>query len=316
MHLNHVRMGSGPPVLLVHGLGGSWRSWEPILGPLSLHREVIAVDLPGFGASPRLDAVPSIGKLADAVSAFIAAAGLQGIDAVGSSLGARVILELGRRGGSVGAIVALDAGGFWERWERHAFYVSNLLSLGALRALRPLLPALAHSPAGRSLLLAKLSARPAAVSPDIALQEMRSYAATPAASRLLFQLAYREPDLGAPAGAIRAPLVIGWGRDDRVFSPSHARRALALFPDARLHWFERCGHFPQWDAPDDTVQLILETTGSGAGAEATQGAPVPTARATAPPAASSAPGSADSGMARWRSAQARWLARLTRRRAT
>ncbi|HEX2542409.1 MAG TPA: alpha/beta fold hydrolase [Caldimonas sp.] len=282
MHLNHVRLGSGKPLLLVHGLGGSWRSWEPILAPLSAQREVIAVDLPGFGGSAPLDELPSIGSLATALASFIAASGLQGVDAVGSSLGARVILELGRRGGSVGAIVALDAGGFWEPWERHAFFASTWLSMQALRAMRPLLPVLARSGAGRALLLARLSARPVAVPPEMALQEMRGYASTPAGRRLIFQLAYREPDLGAPPGALREPVVIGWGRHDRIFSAAHARRALALFPDARLHWFEHCGHFPQWDAPDATVRLILETTGTrglddpvSPGRTATSAAPPP-----------------------------------------
>jgi hypothetical protein len=37
-----------------------------------------------------------------------------------------------------------------------------------------------------------------------------------------------------------------------------------LFPDARLHWFENCGHFPQWDAPDETVRLVLAATGGRA----------------------------------------------------
>lgn len=103
--------------------------------------------------------------------------------------------------------------------------------------------------------------------------------------RLLFQLAYREPDLGAPKGLFREPLVIGWGRDDRICPPSQARRALALFPDARLHWFERCGHFPQWDAPEATVRLILESTGSSADEPTTQGewAPPPPRRGAADP---------------------------------
>jgi pimeloyl-ACP methyl ester carboxylesterase len=55
-------------------------------------------------------------------------------------------------------------------------------------------------------------------------------------------------------------MTIGWGRNDLVTLPSQAARAQALFPDARLHWFEKCGHFPQWDQPLETVQVILEAT--------------------------------------------------------
>ncbi len=47
MTLNHVRRGSGSPLLLVHGLGAGWRSWTPLIEELAEHREVIAVDLPG-----------------------------------------------------------------------------------------------------------------------------------------------------------------------------------------------------------------------------------------------------------------------------
>jgi pimeloyl-ACP methyl ester carboxylesterase len=61
--------------------------------------------------------------------------------------------------------------------------------------------------------------------------------------------------------SIEHPLVIGWGRHDRVCFPSEAKRAVTLFPDARLHWFEHCGHFPQWDVPRETVRLILSNTG-------------------------------------------------------
>ncbi len=262
MTLNHIRFGHGKPLLLVHGLGGSWRSWTPVLALLGAQREVVAIDLPGFGASVALDHQPSIDALADAVEDFLEKSGLRGVDAVGSSLGARVVLELARRGSHVGAVVALDPGGFWQRWQAHVFFVSVWLSVRLLAILRPLLDRVLRSRAGRSLLLARLSSRPTALAPAIALEEMRGYARKPAMDSLLYQLAYREPQRGAPPGSIAAPLVIGWGRADRVCPPAQAARALALFPDARLHWFEHCGHFPHWDAPEATVKLILETTGA------------------------------------------------------
>jgi pimeloyl-ACP methyl ester carboxylesterase len=56
------------------------------------------------------------------VTAFIHTNGLTGIDVVGSSMGARLVLELARRGGMVGGVVALDPGGFWQGSQRHAFY--------------------------------------------------------------------------------------------------------------------------------------------------------------------------------------------------
>jgi len=56
MEMNYIRRGAGKPLLLIHGLGGSWRSWQTILDSLALERDVIAVDLPGFGDTPSLTA--------------------------------------------------------------------------------------------------------------------------------------------------------------------------------------------------------------------------------------------------------------------
>src|SRR4051794_34193779 len=50
--LAHDRTGSGPPLLLLHGLGSCKEMWRPVVPMLAQEREVIAVDLPGFGASP------------------------------------------------------------------------------------------------------------------------------------------------------------------------------------------------------------------------------------------------------------------------
>ena len=58
-----------------------------------------------------------------------------------------------------------------------------------------------------------------------------------------------------------APVVIGWGRKDRLCLPQQANRAIKAFPDATLHWFEHSGHFPMWDQPEETVRVILDATG-------------------------------------------------------
>ncbi len=261
MEMNYLRRGAGKPILLIHGLGGSWRSWNTILSGLAAEREVIAVDLPGFGKTPSLAGEVSMRTLADAVTEFLATNQLTGVDAVGSSMGARLVLELARRGGVLGAVVSLDPGGFWNEWQRHVFYASVYASIRLVRALQPEMRRITHNKATRTLLLAQFSARPWALSPRIVLDEMRSFAASASFDELLRQLAYGETQQGAPRGSITHPLVIGWGRRDLVCVPGQARRAVELFPDARLHWFEHCGHFPQWDAPQETTRLILNSTG-------------------------------------------------------
>jgi pimeloyl-ACP methyl ester carboxylesterase len=260
MEMNYIRRGAGKPLLLIHGLGGSWRSWQTILDGLALEREVIAVDLPGFGDTPPLNGETTIAALSDAVTEFLDKNNLTGVDAVGSSMGARLVLELARRGGVLGGVVSLDPGGFWQGWQIPFFYHSVNLSIKLVRALQPVMPQITRSAFGRTLLLAQFSARPWKLSPQVVLEEMRSFAESPSFDELLYNLAYGETQQGAPKNSIEKPLVIGWGRRDRVCLPSQAVRALELFPDARLHWFERCGHFPQWDKPAETTRLILDAT--------------------------------------------------------
>ena len=151
--LRFARRGTGRPLLLVHGLGGSRHSFDPITDALAAEREVIAPDLPGFGATPPLRGDVSIARLADALERFLVDQDLEGVDCAGSSMGARLVLELARRG-KVGAAVALDPGGFWNDRERQVFGASVAASIALVRALQPVMPALTGSPVGRSVLFA------------------------------------------------------------------------------------------------------------------------------------------------------------------
>ncbi len=262
MSMHCVRMGTGRPLLMLHGLGGSWRSWSTITGPLRTERDLILLDLPGFGETPPLARETSILSLADSVTTFLGEHGLYGVDVVGSSMGARLAMELARRG-VVGATVALDPGGFWRGLQRRFFYRSIRASIKLVRAFQPVMPAICRSTVGRTLLLSQFSAKPWALQGDCVLDEMRSYARSLRFDELLYSLAYGPKQEGAARGALKKPMVIGWGRNDRVCLPSQAKVAQALFPDARVHWFSRCGHFPHWDQPEETVRLILGSTGAG-----------------------------------------------------
>ena len=260
--MNHIRFGNGKPLLLIHGIGGSWRSWSPVLSGLSEQREVIAVDLPGSGKTAPLKGEVSIKTLADAVTDFLEDNRLTGIDAVGSSMGARLVLELVRRGNVLGSVVSLNPGGFWQGYQTHLFYSSIAVSIRLIRLIKSmgLVDTLTRNVISRTLLFAQFSAHPWRIHPKVAFDELSSYAKYPSFDELLYNLAYGERQKGCDAGTIQNPLMIGWGKKDRVCFPSQAKKALELFPDAQLHWFKNCGHFPHWDQPQETINLILKAT--------------------------------------------------------
>lgn len=258
MELNHRRRGTGEPLLLVHGLGGSWRTWEPVLDGLAAEREVIAVDLPGHGETPPLSGETSIDTLADSVTAFLEAQDLQGVDVVGNSMGGRLVLELVRRG-EVGSTVALAPGGFWEGWERYFFYATIAPSIRLVRLLRPVHDRLAASAVGRTLLLAQLSARPWDLPADVTAEELRTFADSPVFDELVRRLAFGPGQEGTDSTP--GTVTMGWGRKDRLTLPRQAKRAMERFPNAQLYWFDDGGHYPHWDAPEEAARLILKTTG-------------------------------------------------------
>lgn len=171
-----------------------------------------------------------------------------------------MVLELARRGVG-GDTVALDPGGFWSDRELAVFGATLRPSIALVRVLRNRLPALLASPVGRTALLAQLSARPWALSVETVLPDVAGLADAPSTGAALDALTSGPKQQGAPAGTVPGRVTIGWGRRDLVTVPKQAARASELFPDAVLHWFERCGHFPQWDAPQEATRLILDRTG-------------------------------------------------------
>lgn len=127
--------------------GATCDSWDTISPALSQVREVIAVDLPGHGKTREEADSGTFEGLVRSLDEWLGAENFTGVDMVGSSLGARLVLEMARRG-RAGAVVALDSGGFWQGWERTFFKTTITLSVALVRALRPALSAITGNVAG------------------------------------------------------------------------------------------------------------------------------------------------------------------------
>ena len=110
--LNFIRTGSGEPLLLVHPLGGELVVWEPVMDRLAAERDVIAVDMPGFGASPPLPGgvEPTPQALAAALAAQLDALDVERAHVAGNSLGGWVALELAKLGRARSVTGALRRG--------------------------------------------------------------------------------------------------------------------------------------------------------------------------------------------------------------
>ena len=225
---------------------------------LAKHREVITFDLPGHGETPaEADSGTFVG-LIRSINALFDVHGLSGIDVVGSSLGGRIVLELARLG-RVGNCIALDPGGFWQGWE--AKYLSTTLGASGalLRMIRPMLPRIASHTLTRGATLLQLVNRSSGLDPAMTAHELRAFADTPTFKALVHDLS-TGPSQPGPAAPSTGNVVIGWDRQDRLCLPVQAARAKAALPAAKLYWFEDCGHFPMWDQPQETVDLILAAT--------------------------------------------------------
>ena len=269
MSLAHVRRGSGPPLVLIHGIGSQHQMWEPVLDRLARERDVIAVDLPGFGDSPPLAREPSVEAFARAVADFVAGLGVERPHAAGNSLGGAVALEMARQGAARSACV-LSPAGFGTMREGH-WARSVLLSArrGAQRFER-YAELVQGGPVRRTLTNAMLIARPWRMSPAAAAGAMRNLARSPAFEETLEAL--REHRFGGHT--LDCPVTVAWGERDRLLIYARqSARARRLLPDARHVTLEGCGHVPTWDDPEQVARVLLEASAEPPRAEAPRGEP-------------------------------------------
>lgn len=271
--LRHAGTG-GTPQLLVHGLGGSARNWLDVMGPLAVHGEVVAADLPGFGATP----VPDGGSARVRANAgFVRAL----LDELGWE---RVTLY----GNSMGGLISVLVAGRDARVERLLLLNPALPAArrDMLRALSPrvftrIIPA-ALPGLGRALIELGFRQRTAeelvdeslaSVFADIerirpAMREAlidnarlaktepwRRAGLAEAASSLVTMIA-EAGELFDAIDAISAPTLLLWGDADRLVSGHVIAGLVDRRPDWDQHVFGGVGHAPQVEAPDEFTSVV------------------------------------------------------------
>jgi pimeloyl-ACP methyl ester carboxylesterase len=272
--------GHGPPILLIHGFGANSFTWSKIIGPLALHHKIVTLDLKGFGHSEKPDdGRYSLLDQSAAVLRVIDELALEGITLVGHSMGGGVALlsamALAREApGRLHRLVLIDSISCPQRLP--FFIVLLRLPLIGPFVLR-IVPAtwsvrailrFAYYDAGQ-IGRAFVSAYAAP------LRHRDGRVALVATAREMIP-----PDLDSVVAqypTIQVPVLVLWGREDRIVPLSVSACLRDAIPAARFVVLDYCGHLPQEEWPELTVFRLREFISEAERARASPpGAALPT----------------------------------------
>ncbi|MFC9557458.1 alpha/beta fold hydrolase [Rhodococcus sp. NPDC056960] len=261
MDLPHDIAGSGPTLVLVHGIVHRRQAWNVLLDHLTPYRRVVTVDLPGHGESAALDdGADTMDRLLDEVSAFVRSVTPAGERAhvAGNSLGGWLGLALAARG-EVASATALSPAGFFVNRADQARTIYTFRALrGVTRALGSNAPRALGYKAVRYPSLAAFFARPSRVRYEDAVIDAHSLAT----NALVDKGMTASFDLPRVVDAT-VPVTVAWGRRDLILPVYQARRVRRSFPQARILVLPGIGHVPMTDDPNLIGTILLGGSSSG-----------------------------------------------------
>ena len=251
-----------PPLLLIHGLGATKASWLTIVPELARYHRVIAVDLPGFGASSKPNARYSASWFADQMLRMLDELGYASAAVAGNSMGGRISMEMALRAPHrIESIVCLSPAAAFSR--RPALALARLArpELGILVGRLP-----------RSQVkdgLKSLFAKPSRLEDswyEAAIDDFLSTWKSPRA-RVAFFRSLRNIYLDEPMGEnglwtrlseMETPSLYVYGKRDVLITHHFSKKVARHVPHAKVAVWHDCGHVPQIEFPERTVKTMTD----------------------------------------------------------
>jgi pimeloyl-ACP methyl ester carboxylesterase len=247
--LAYTRTGIGEPLVLLHPLGANRQVWRPLFPYLTSEREVITLDLPGFGNSPELtgERPPTPSRLAVSVVKAIEALGFEDGAAhlAGNSIGGWVALEAAAAGHAA-SVTAIAPAGLWSA----ALLPKPQVARQIARAASPIIGPAMRSARLRQAALAGSIHRPERVTAAEATNLIRSYAQAP--GMVAVNRAMRANRFERLAD-IQVPVTLAWCEYDKLIE-----RPRTLPANVNEVWLRGCGHVPMWDDPQAVARALLQ----------------------------------------------------------
>lgn len=259
----YVKAGSGPALLLLHGLACDHTTWSPIISRLAEEFTVIAPDFLGHGQSDKPRADYSLGGYANGMRDLLTILNIDKVTVVGHSFGGGVAMQFAYQ--------------FPERTERLVLVSSGGLGPEVSLAIRAInlpgfhqLIGLLGLPVVRNVAQSLLtglsdSGIPAARDLDEVAVILESWR-DPQTRRAIKHLVRACIDMRGQIITMRdrayltaaMPMALVWGTHDQVLPVEHAAVCAALAPDAAVEIFEDSGHFPHKDDPERFVAFLVD----------------------------------------------------------
>jgi pimeloyl-ACP methyl ester carboxylesterase len=246
--------GSGPLLVLVHGITSSSASWERVLPALTEHFTIIAPDLLGHGQSDKPAGDYSLGSHACLVRDLMLALGHEQGTIVGHSLGGGIAMQVAYQFPElVGRLVLVSSGGLG----REVSLFLRAVTLPGAELVLPLIASRAVLNTGTTIsrALGRVGLQAGSDLAEIArgiasLNEIGARRAFVHTARAVIDSCGQRVDARDRLYLAEAvPSLLVWGENDPIIPAEHGRRAQELMPGSRLEVFEDAGHFPHVDDP-------------------------------------------------------------------